>query len=160
MEELSRKQQLSRAMSALVSFGRQHRAMIDRATSKLGIHRSQHKLLVHLESLKSEPSQREICEHFDLSAATVAVTLKKLEKNGYIERRPSGEDNRVNLIAITKQGREQLLRTREIFDKCDEIAFDGFSADELAVLASMLERMKANIEKAENTDTTRKEEKI
>lgn len=126
--------------------GRAHRAAIDRVTAELDIHRSQHGMLMYLNEAKNKPSQKEICEHFDISAATVAVTLKKLEKNGFIERRRNGDDNRENRISITDKGREVLERTCEIFSRCDEKAFSSFTDEELEEFMLLLNKMKSNIE--------------
>ena len=43
---------------------------------------------------------------YGVSGATMAVSLKKLEKGGYINRLVDQHDNRCNQICITEKGRE------------------------------------------------------
>lgn len=146
MSDGERKKRVSEAMRVFMGVGRSHRAAIDKFTAALDIHRSQNMLLMYLNMTENQPSQKELCDHFGVSAATVAVTLKKLEKNGYVERSRFGRDNRINRIRVTEKGKRILARTKLIFDKCDEIVFDGFSDSEMELLVSMMSRMKANIE--------------
>ena len=42
----------------------------------------------------SNASQKELAEYLNVTAATVAVSVKKLEKGGYITRIVDQEDNR------------------------------------------------------------------
>lgn len=146
MSDGERKKRVSEAMRVFMGVGRSHRTAIDKFTAALDIHRSQNMLLMYLNMTENQPSQKELCDHFGVSAATVAVTLKKLEKNGYVERSRFGRDNRINRIRVTEKGKRILARTKLIFDKCDEIVFDGFSDSEMELLVSMMSRMKANIE--------------
>ncbi len=53
-------------------------------------------------------------EILHLDAGTLTPLLKRLEKEGYVTRRRSEEDERVTLISITKKG-------NELKEKCKEI---------------------------------------
>ena len=63
-----------------------HRSVFESNVASLGIHQSQHHLLFHIAKSGETPSQKEIAEHFKISPAAVAVSLKKLESGGFIEK--------------------------------------------------------------------------
>ncbi len=135
------------AMGRLMRVNRLHRSTIEKLFKELGVHRSQHMMLVYLESTEPTPSQKQIAEHFDVTAAAVAMSLKKMEKNGLIERSASFHDNRVNIINVSEKGKDVLKRTRALFNEMDNAAFDGMSDEEMDTLIEMLERVTQNLMK-------------
>ena len=137
---------LSRAVEMMIKVNKLHRAMIDMQTKEIGIHRTQHRMLIHLDKDGMLPSQRELAAKLDITPAAVTVALKKLENDGYIER-TLGQDTRYNEIKITEKGRELLDRTHELFLRVDSAMLEGFSAEELDSYIAYLERMQKNIQK-------------
>ncbi len=125
---------------------RRHRACVERRIGDLGIHHSQHRMLMHLARYPNIPSQKELAEALGISPAAVATSLKRLEKEGYIARRVQGEDNRRNEIHITERGLAKVIESREIFDSVDRAMFEGFSNEELATLISMMEHIECNFD--------------
>ncbi len=134
------------AIRTLLRVVRRHHACIERHISDMGIHHSQHRMLLHLSRCEQIPSQKELAEAMGISAAAVATTLKRLEKGGYIARAVTDEDNRRNEIRITDLGRAKVLESREIFDSVDHAVFAGFSDEELSQLAALISRMDGNLD--------------
>ncbi len=130
---------------AFIHTDRLHRTVVENAISSLGLHRSQHMLLFHLSRLKQTPTQKELADFFQISSAAVAVTLKKMEQNGYISRKCGG-DMRCNKITITQKGQEMLSRSKELVEQIDETMYKGFSRAELDTLYSYLIRMQNNLQ--------------
>ena len=56
----------------------------------------------------------EICERVMLDNGTVSPLLKKLQQDGYVERKRSGEDERIVLITLTGEGRALKERAKEV----------------------------------------------
>jgi DNA-binding MarR family transcriptional regulator len=57
------------------------------------------------ELWREEPlSQVEISQRLDIGKATVGQSLKRLERNGYVERRRSSTDARVVVVQLTAKG--------------------------------------------------------
>lgn len=56
----------------------------------------------------------EICEKLMLDNGTVSPLLKKLQKDGYIERSRSDSDDRVVVITLTDKGRELQEKAKHI----------------------------------------------
>lgn len=124
---------------------RVHHAVCDSRVKALGIHPSQHMLLMHLSEKKEISSQRELAEHMHISPAALAVSLSKLESGGYIERGISESDSRVNTLAITEKGRALVLESKEIFDGIDAETFKNVSDEELTAFIETLKKMHANL---------------
>lgn len=131
---------------------RLHRRLFERrAVEAFGIHRSQHIMLMFI-SKHEDASQRQIADNFEISAAAVTVTLKKLETAGFIVRITDEGDSRLNHIRLTEKGKSVIADTHELFSSIDYAMFDGLSESELTVLSRCLEKMNNNLrEAAENT---------
>ena len=123
-----------------------HKALIDSRAGSLGIHRTQHRILMHLAIHDKLPSQKELADHLNVTPAAITGALKKIESDGYVER-TLGHDNRYNELRITEKGRELVKRTRRLFCEVDSSMFEGFSDDELDTYISCLEKLQANIKK-------------
>ena len=137
---------LSRAIDMMIKTDHMHRALIDSRVRSLGIHRTHHRILMHLAKHDSLPSQKELAEHLDITPAAVTGALKKIEQEGYVER-TLGHDNRYNELRITEKGREMVMQTRQLFSETDASMFEGFTDEELDCYVSCLERLQANIKK-------------
>ncbi len=147
-ERTEREQLCQNAMRLFLLTNRMHKRIANRRTASLGIHPSQHRMLMHLSSCKNTPSQREIAEHFDISSAAVAVTLKKLEKDGYIIKSKNADryDSRFNEITITEKGKREAEETSEYFKYIDIHMFDNFNNYEIRDLIELLEKAKENLQ--------------
>ncbi len=126
---------------------RAHRKAISKYASELGLHHSQHRMLMHLANNEVIRSQRELAEHFGVSPAAVATTLKKLESDGYIERAKSqdGLDCRNNEIVITPLGRKIATESEKYFRFVDCQTVKDFTAEEIDTFISLLERIQKNL---------------
>lgn len=137
---------LSTAINMMIKTDHMHRAMIDARVGNLGIHRTQHRILMHLAKHEKLPSQTELAKYLDITPAAVTGALKKIEQDGYVER-TLGHDNRYNELRITDKGREIVKQTRMMFCQVDSSMFDGFTDDELDTYISCLEKLQANMKK-------------
>lgn len=137
---------LSKAINMMIKTDHMHKALIDSRVGVLGIHRTQHRILMHLARHDKLPSQKELAKHLDVTPAAVTGALKKIEKDGYVER-TLGQDNRYNELRITEKGRELVELTCKLFSEADASMFDGFTDSELETYISCLEKLQANIKK-------------
>ena len=137
---------LSTAINMMIKTDHMHRAMIDARVGKLGIHRTQHRILMHLAKHEKLPSQTELAKHLDITPAAVTGALKKIEQDGYVER-TLGHDNRYHELRITDKGKEVVKQTRMMFCQVDSSMFDGFTDEELDTYISCLEKLQANMKK-------------
>ena len=108
---------------------------------------------MHLAKHEKLPSQKELAEYLDVTPAAVTCALKKIEKDGYVER-TLGQDNRYNELSITEKGKALVIETCHIFSEADASMFDGFTDEELDTYISCLEKLQGNIKKqCERKDT-------
>lgn len=132
---------------------RAHRKLFEKhAVEAFGIHRSQHMMLRFI-SKNENVSQRQIADAFNISAAAVAVTLKKLESAGLVVRNTSESDSRRNHICISEKGQDVIDQTRHVFGAIDRLMFKGFTDDEIELLRVFLQRMYNNLIEAEAVTT-------
>ena len=135
---------LALAIDKMIHTEHMHKALIDSRVREIGVHRTQHRILMRLARCGKLPSQKELAERLEVTPAAITIALKKLECNGYVSK-TLGKDSRYNEIEITEKGRDLVKLTRETFSKTDKALFKGFSEDELKFYISCLEKMQKNI---------------
>ena len=145
---------LALAIEMMIRTDRMHKALIDSRVKEIGIHRTQHRILMNLARCEKLPSQKELAEQLDVTPAAVTGALKKIERDGYVER-TLGHDNRYNELRITDKGRELVKLTRQLFSETDISIFEGFSDEELDSYISSLEKLQANIKKQQERNQTK-----
>ena len=131
---------------------RVHHAICDSRVKALGVHPSQHMLLMHLSARNEIPTQKELAEHMHISPAALAVSLGKLECGGYVEKETADHDGRAKTLTITEKGRTLVLDSKRIFDAIDAEIFSGISAEELAAFIETLQKMHANLIKMKESE--------
>ena len=120
--------------------------VIDKKVEDTGVYRSQHRLLMILGK-HPDCSQTVIANKLEISPAAVAVSLKKLEKSGYITRSCDAEDNRMNHVVITEKGKKAIDQSILYFQEIENTMFEGFSNEELEMYTAFLERIISNGER-------------
>lgn len=131
-------------MHTYMGINRLHRMVLERELNKTGVYRSQHQLLMYI-SANPNVSQKDIARMHQVSAATVAVSLKKLENGGYIKREVDQEDNRFNQICITEKGKAVVEGSIAFFQKLEAQMYEGFGPEELLQLQGFLDRIYQNL---------------
>lgn len=119
---------------------------MDRMVRNTGVYPTQHRLLM---ILNREPScsQVDLAEKFDVSPAAIAVSLKKLERGGYITRVADRSDNRINQVNITEKGKDIIQKSIRIFEEADRCFFQDFTKEEVECFLRLMERVYRNMEK-------------
>lgn len=104
-------------------------------------------------------SQRELADHLHIQRATATVMLQKMEKAGYVDRRPDRDDQRISRIYPTELARatdaENQKAVFAYFSRC----FGGISEADFQRLVRTLEQVEQNIRAilAETPDSFGKE---
>lgn len=91
------------------------------------------------------PSQKELADRLHISPATVAASLKSLERNGYVERSVDPSDARRYQLSITRKAEAALKAGWEVFCSVDACMLSGFSPEEIEVLNAFHRRMLENL---------------
>ena len=90
-----------------------------------------------------------LCEKTSLDKSTLTGIIDRLERDGYIERRPSQTDKRSTLICLTGKEQEFAKHVQKVSNKMNKIFYKGFSDEEIMQFDSMLERILVNCKEAE-----------
>ncbi|MEA5016533.1 MAG: MarR family winged helix-turn-helix transcriptional regulator [Candidatus Limiplasma sp.] len=98
-------------------------------------------LLLHKDGI----SQADLVREMHVSAATVAVSLSRLEKLGYVTRARNERNQRANVLALTEQGRREAMRMEKLMLDIGRAALEGFSESDKAAAASLFGQMVENI---------------
>ena len=136
----------SELIRKFIRTNRMHKELVDARVSTLGLHRSQHMMLMCISHFEKDPTQREVAERLEISPASAAETIKKLESSEFIARSSDKNDTRCNVIKITDKGKKILADTHKIFESINEKTFDGLSEHETEVFKKCLSKMQENIE--------------
>ena len=90
-------------------------------------------------------TQKKLAELLHVSPATVANSLKSLERGGYVRKEADPADARCNRVFLTDRGRRAVQECAEVFDAVDQQVLRGFSPGELEQLRSFHQRMLDNL---------------
>lgn len=133
----------------IIKIAREHRKTVEKRICSLGIHPSQHHFLMHIAKCGT-CTQNSIAEAMEISAATVAVSIKKLEKGGYIEKRISQSDGRSNVIALTEKGMDVVEKSKDMFEWVDTEMFASITVEEQKKLHELMEQIINNLKTMED----------
>ncbi|MBO4297948.1 MAG: MarR family transcriptional regulator [Clostridia bacterium] len=133
------------SLELLIRVGRTHKRVVERQISELGIHGSQHHVLMALSHLGQFPTQNELARRMDVSPASAATMLKRLEGGGYIERRARSSDGRCNEVILTEKGNRVIDQSVRIFESVDRRMYEGIGDDERAQLRASLGKLLDNL---------------
>ena len=90
-----------------------------------------------------------LCEKTSLDKSTLTGIIDRLERDGYIERKPSQTDKRSTLICLTGKEQEFAKHIQKVSNQMNKIFYKGFSDEEIMQFDSMLERILVNCKEAE-----------
>ena len=112
--------------------------------SGAGLHPGQPPLLQYIYDHPG-CTQRDAARELDVTPASSAASLKRLEKAGLVERRPDYADARRNRLYVTKQGEEKMWACRKQFLALEERMFAGMNDEEIAAFRNACEKMFENL---------------
>src|SRR5690554_783900 len=137
-----------RTMHQIIHFAKKHRKVMQRCLDETGVYQAQHRLLMRI-SHHPYSSQKELAQIMEVSTATVAVTLKKLERAGYVKKIMDKEDNRLNQVVITDKGNRVIEESKQIFNSTEKRIFENFTEEEKNTLLLLMEKLNANLSQLE-----------
>jgi DNA-binding MarR family transcriptional regulator len=121
-----------------------HTTLAQTGLINLGLHFGHPRILFTIDDLEGA-SQKDIAERLHVSPASLAMSLKRLQKGGFIERCADANDQRVNKIQLTEKGRLAIRVCRFQVSMFDRQMIAGFSAEEQDQLSAFLARIYANL---------------
>ena len=131
-------------LSLFTDMTRVHTAYVERRLLPLGLHTGQGAIITALGEC-GPCSQKELAEYRHVSAATISVMLRRMEKGGYV-RRSVSEDGKCNQISLTEEGWDMYQTLRRDRAGESERVFAGLSAEELLQAEKIFQTVSKNLE--------------
>ena len=116
-----------------------------------GLFSGQHHIII---TLKCNPGMTlsELAKSLNITAATVSVSVKRMEKSGFIEKRPDEKDARTKRLYLTEKGSAVTQNIRDKMDLQESALVKGLSGEEILKLSDLLDRVIENMAKEECPD--------
>lgn len=90
--------------------------------------------------------QEKLAEMIKVDRTTASRAIKKLEKNGFIERREDKYNKKIKKIFPTMKGENVYPKIKRENDHSNSVALAGFSEREVEIISHLLQRVRKNIE--------------
>ncbi|WP_277679980.1 MarR family transcriptional regulator [Gracilibacillus dipsosauri] len=91
--------------------------------------------------------QEKLAEMIKVDRTTAARAIKKLEMNGFIEKKDDHSNKKIKKIFPTEKGKKVYPFIKKENDYSNSIALAGFSEKEEETILWLLQRVRKNIEK-------------
>ena len=109
-----------------------------------GLNQSQVAALIHLERT-DQLSQTDLAARLGMKKAAAGTLVEGLEGKGLVERSPSRDDRRVQLVSITESGRRVVDDVDHMAEQLGGEYRNGISREERAQFIAILQRLRANL---------------
>lgn len=121
----------------------------NRDLGKLNMTLSQMNILIYLMEVNEEHMSplKDIEKKFEVSQATMAGIVSRLEEKGFVESVTNHKDKRIKLVRISTQGLNFMEKHRAAMDLKDKNIVSGLSKTEQKELLRMLEIVYETIKK-------------
>ncbi|KZE67133.1 MarR family transcriptional regulator [Fictibacillus phosphorivorans] len=91
--------------------------------------------------------QEKLAEMIKVDRTTAARAIKKLEMNGFIEKKDDQQNKKIKKLFPTEKGNNVYPFIKREHDYSNFIALEGFSEKEIDNISILLQRVRKNIEK-------------
>lgn len=140
---------------------RKHHAAVDNLLTKNGVSGIGQPMILCILSQQTNgtiESQRALAKRLRVSPATMTVSLKSMERDGYVKKLSNSADLRRKPICITEKGKQAAKLIDQVFETLDHGMYRGFSQSERELIASLYRRMIDNLDAVGSTSFERQEE--
>ena len=104
----------------------------------------QHHIIMMLERVGCA-TVSQIAEEMRTTSATASVSIKRLEKAGFVEKRSSESDARITKIYLTDKALAVTQRIKAKMDEAEESLTQGLTQEEKYLLSDLLDKVVNNI---------------
>jgi len=128
----------------LAQICRLHHTRAHTLLEKLGLYRGQPPMLFALWEQEGL-THGELAARLHVTPATITKMLKRMEKAGFVERRPDAKDQRVSRVYLSDVGRSIQDEVERVWRALEDETFVGFSPEECALLRRFFGRIRDNL---------------
>ncbi|MEU4312402.1 MarR family transcriptional regulator [Nocardia sp. NPDC024068] len=125
---------------ALALAARAHRADLTQRLARLGLHPGQELIVVDLHENPGS-TQAELVERMGIEQPTIAKTISRMERSGFVERTHDDSDRRVIRLRLSAQGHQAVEPVRVAWRDAETVVTNGLNGAERRQLVSLLRRI-------------------
>jgi DNA-binding MarR family transcriptional regulator len=122
-------------------------ARIHTLLEALGLYRGQPSVLQALWEQEGL-MHTELARRLQVQPATITKMLQRMEKAGFVARRPDPDDQRVSRVYLTETGRAVRADVQQVWRQLEEEAFAGFTLEERFLLRRFFLHIRENLGRA------------
>lgn len=127
------------------------RIELHKAAADAGLHLGQLPVMEYI--IRNDGcTQIEIADTLKVTPASIAISTKRLQKAGLIQKKTDETNLRCNKLTATDKGIELSHNCRKRFNEFDKKLFAGFSDQELLLMKDHLDRLINNIADGHESD--------
>lgn len=140
-----KRQSRSAPMMLINEIGRLMNDRIQQRSSDAPTLQKSARLLLMELARKDGRTQLDLVKATHLKAPTISVVLQKLEKEGYVTKRPDEYDLRATRVTLTDKGRTLDEQMRKTIYEEDEIALSNLTDNERETLTRLLAKVRTTL---------------
>ncbi|QAS51440.1 MarR family winged helix-turn-helix transcriptional regulator [Halobacillus litoralis] len=91
--------------------------------------------------------QEKVAEMIKVDRTTAARSIKKLEMNGFVEKKEDEHNKKIKKLFPTEKGEKVFPFIKRENDHSNAVALEGLSEKEVEIIFDLLQRVRTNIEK-------------
>ena len=123
---------------------RLNHARMHQLFEELGLYRGQYWVLRALWE-QDGLTHTELSERARVRPATISKTMDRMEKAGFVVRKPDADDQRVSRVFLTVAGRALQEGVDLVWNQLEAETFAGFTTQEEILLRRFLQQMRDNL---------------
>lgn len=127
------------------------RTEFNKAAAEQDLFSGQQDILFHINENEGI-TLRELSDLLGVAPATASVSVKRMEKAGFIIKKADEADGRIIRLYPTEKAKEAPRKIRKEMDKMDLALKHGMTEAEIAELSRLLDKAVSNLEKEENAN--------
>lgn len=116
------------------------RSEFNQAVSEEGLFAGQHDIIMTLMREK-EATISKIAEEIGVATSTISVSIKRMEKAGFVAKKPSDKDGRISVVYLTEKGKAAPKHIKEKLDAQEKELTKGLSKEETETLSDLLDKI-------------------
>ncbi len=129
----------------LAQISRLHHYRVHELVEGLGLYRGQPQVLLALWDHEGL-THTELAARLQITPATITRMIQRMEKSGFVLRKPDEQDQRVSRVYLTDAGRAVRGELQSVWERLERENFAGFDKQELEVLRGYLNRIRSNLQ--------------
>lgn len=130
---------------------RLERINFNRAVAEEGLFAGQHKIIMFLK-FQGSATIGEIAKETGTKPSTISVSVKRMEKAGFVKRRQSKADGRITEILLTPKGQAVPENIHHKMEAEEKMLTNGLTEDEINILSDLLDKIIENFNAKEGED--------